>query len=553
MRISNRLVGIVLLAAAAQVALLWWSDVPLGVPGEWTWARIPVDGGLWVTVLTGFLAVALYASLVWAGAQRVRRARLLETTAWLTALVAAGCGWLWVVIDTTPGPLGLGRAPFIIYYPGTSGYFLQARGALEDWPAFLTGYESELEQGDVLHLGTHPPGLTIVYGCLLEFCRAHPAVTDAVLASRPESVRQAMQQLKRNEAQVVPPIDAADAACLWLAALLSLVSAVATVWPLYGLLAQIGGKATAWRLAAFWPLVPSVAVFYPKSDLLYPLVAMLFAWLWLTGWERGAVWRCALAACVLLAGLLLSLAFLPVAAIVGLASVLQWWFGAGLPNPLDVRPQVSPLRRASCLAVAFALFVAGLVAFWWACEVNLLNVWRLNFVNHARFYDEFPRTWWKWLLVNPIELVIAAGVVVTALAVTASARCMNAPLRSPLVLSVILVWGALWLSGKNMGEAARLWILLMPWLLVIAVSGFRTSDRDVDPSAPPGRGWMILIVLQAAVCLLTAHRVDGFHFGELVSEAGIQSVTLDNVPAGYEATHSVAVTRGQTPSRLPLP
>ena len=32
-----------------------------------------------------------------------------------------------------------------------------------------------------------------------------------------------------------------------------------------------------------------------------------------------------------------------------------------------------------------------------------------NFRNHAAFYDHYTRTYWKWLLVNPIELIFAVG------------------------------------------------------------------------------------------------------------------------------------------------
>ena len=34
---------------------------------------------------------------------------------------------------------------------------------------------------------------------------------------------------------------------------------------------------------------------------------------------------------------------------------------------------------------------------------------RWNLHHHARFYDEYPRTYRLWLVVNPIELPIALG------------------------------------------------------------------------------------------------------------------------------------------------
>ena len=98
--------------------------------------------------------------------RRMQHARSAEAAGWVVALFVAGCAWLWVVIETTPGPFGLGRGPFVVFYPRTSGYFRQARDGLEDWPQFLRSYEGELGQGEDLHLhlGTHPPGLAMGYG-----------------------------------------------------------------------------------------------------------------------------------------------------------------------------------------------------------------------------------------------------------------------------------------------------------------------------------------------------------------------------------------------------
>jgi methylthioxylose transferase len=528
MRVPNWLIGIAALAASAQAVLLWCSDVPLGVAGEWTWPRTSLDAAVWVEIVTAAACLGLYGLLVWTGCRRMAHARQAEAAGWLAALFVAGCAWLWVVIETTPGPFGLGRGPYVVFYPRTSGYFLQARAGMDDWPQFLSGYEDELKQGDYLHLGTHPPGLAMGFGLSLQLCREQPAVTDFLLAIRPRSVRDATAGLEANERTLLPPFSRADAACLWLASLLSLLCAVATIWPLFGLLIRAVDRQTAWRLAALWPLVPAVEIFYPKSDLLYPFFAMLFAWLWMTGWERGAVWRCVVAAVVLLLSLLTSLAFLPSAGIVGLASLIRCARDRGGENS---RLQ---LRRAWSAGAALITLASGVAIFWLACDISLLNVWRLNFVNHGAFYAHNHRTCWKWLIVNPLELGVAVGPVVAVLALFGAGRVLKERWRSPLPFSVLIVWAALWLSGKNMGEAARLWIFLMPWLLVVAAYGLRTRDVDRETentgdSARRRRNWLILIALQAALCLLTTHRVDGFHFGELVEQD--QSVSVRDVPA----------------------
>src|SRR6185503_16952051 len=67
------------------------------------------------------------------------------------------------------------------------------------------------------------------------------------------------------------------------------------------------------------PAVPALALFLPKSDCLFPLLAMTFLWLWLQGLARRSLWMSALAGLVMWLGLSLSLAFLPIGLIAFLA------------------------------------------------------------------------------------------------------------------------------------------------------------------------------------------------------------------------------------------
>ena len=78
----------------------------------------------------------------------------------------------------------------------------------------------------------------------------------------------------------------------------------------------------------------------------------------------------------------------------------------------------------------------------------------------------------------------------------------------------------LWLSGKTSGEAARLWIFLMPWLLWVCGREPEISAKIVNGpgqtlpeyAGTPARGWLMLMLMQAVVCTATVSRVDGFHF-----------------------------------------
>ncbi len=72
-----------------------------------------------------------------------------------------------------------------------------------------------------------------------------------------------------------------------------------------------------------------------------------------------------------------------------------------------------------------------------------------------------------------------------------------------------MVWAILWLSGKNMGEAARLWIFLAPWPVMTAAKALE-MDRHCQ---------RVAFGLQLLVCITTVAVVDGYHFAELIGES----------------------------------
>ena len=65
--------------------------------------------------------------------------------------------------------------------------------------------------------------------------------------------------------------------------------------------------------ACFWPLLPALAVFIPKSDAAFPLIGTGFVLAWMQAARRRSWILACLAGVLLFLGLMFSLAFLPVA------------------------------------------------------------------------------------------------------------------------------------------------------------------------------------------------------------------------------------------------
>jgi hypothetical protein len=266
---------------------------------------------------------------------------------------------------------------------------------------------------------------------------------------------------------------------------------------------------------------------------LYPLLATGFVWLWLNGLARRSWLLCALAGLVFWFGMTCSLAMVPVA-VIAFISAMNVAFanpqpqglsaGAGNRARIQISQSIRPILPAA--GVALGAFLLATAAVWWVWNLNLLAVWRLNFQNHAGFYDAYERTYWKWLLINPLEFAVAAGLPLSFLAGWSILRSWSQSDRTAcgITMGWLITIGCLWLSGKNMGEAARLWIFLMPFLVCIAGPLFEQAGERPGPVAVAGRpgtefGWAIALGLQLVTTVAIVTHISGFHYPQAVLPA----------------------------------
>lgn len=520
------------IGSVLTILILWFTSIPLGIPGEWTWDRTLVEPDLFWNLFGGTVAGAIFILFVRQAWTRFedftgRTSERWEILAWLSGLAVFSFAWLWVVQEISPVQSRLGKAPFVLYYASSSGYFTRARFDQPDPSRLLKGYEDLMREGDVLHTGTHPPGLFLVFHGLISICESSPGLSAFLDETQPYSFREALDIIATNalRRQVPRPLQPLDRRVLWLATLCVMASASLAVFPLYGLIRLSVPAQVAWVGAALWPAVPAVAIFIPKSDVAFSLIGLCILWFWISAWENGSILRAALAGLATWAGLLCSLAFLPVVLLAAALTFVSIVPSRTTSIGIHAGARMPGLgwRRGICLLAASVAFILPIALLWHFEGINLLTVWRLNYRNHAGFYQQFPRTYWKWLLINPMELAYAAGWPVACLAAWGCFRILRSGAGgSPAerkqwatCFCVVSVWGLLWLTGKNSGEAARLWIVFLPWLVWLAsfqihYFGMQSTGEKCEYSLRD-RQVLLLLALQFTVCLLTVCHVTGFH------------------------------------------
>jgi hypothetical protein len=465
---------VVLLAMGVKTGLM-----PLGVHGQWEWLRLGKTASVaWDWLVLAGLGVAAYAGIAGLGLRSLAaRSTGWAEARWLAGLLAAAIAvQVAIPMGAAPG-YDLSKWASVNYLPGSAGYFQVARQqAVRDPWRFLAEYPEWIRGQDSLHIGTHPPGLIAVQCILLRAMERSQALAGVLLDHMPPSVEAGFRAFAGEDPR---PLTGAERAALYATSLWTLLACAGTVVPLY-LLARAGLPApAAWAAAALWPLAPAANLFQPVADTTYPLLSTA-AWA-LAAWSgrllgaglqtppvgrpkvsRGArlggslagIALAVLSGFVMAFGMFFTLAFLPVGLIAALIVVSD--------------RSLSRTTRAGLILATGGGFLAVVLGGWLATGADPFVVWSWNLHHHARFYDQYPRTYSRWLWANLIELAIAVGLPAMVWLVAGMMKPRAVP---PSVWATLIVLALVNLTGRNMGEVARLWMLFMPPLLIAAGHG----------------------------------------------------------------------------------
>ncbi len=533
---------VLLLTVIATVLLLLVSNVPLGVPDEWVWRRQQLPENL-IEALDRLAIPTIVGAIVVAFAQfidrRIEKSSKLVCAIFVALLAVGAFSWLNAVRQSAATPHRELRPLWVLYDRFASGYFFEAAFQTTSATELLAGYEQRMAKGDVLHEGTHPPGLFLLNYWAIKATKHSDTLTSlAEWTIGEESVR--LFRMMEADVQTGRPLTRSEFSALCLVSFMSTLLSAMTVIPVYMLVSQLLNRRAGWRAACVMLTIPSLAVFAPRSDIVYAFsAAMILCLLVQSVVAESKFARCVfavLAGVAVFVSLTVSLAHIPVLVACGLFFLL---ISLG-PRTLRVPWQHVVLSGG----VALSVFALAVTMWSYATDCNLVRVWSWNLSNHAGFYKQSSRTWWKWFLVNPVEISFSIGLPLTFVFLESLVRIASqlkagltakseaadhgqSTLMIRLALSLFATWAALWLSGKNMGEAARLWCFLTPWFVMGATlcltpdfSATRNEQNHLHRNPGPAYHsfWLILLIAQLIVCTVTVGGVSGYQ--ELTNFAG---------------------------------
>jgi hypothetical protein len=480
-RLALFLVVIQAAVVAGFAVALRSGSIPLGIRGEWEWQRLKVAPEP-LSLILSLIGILLFSGFVAAGFHALSRSkRRGSEVLWLAGLALTSILVQGVVQEGAPSGYGLSKWIIALHSPGSSGYYTVAKRQMADPRRFLADYPGWIEKQDALHVGTHPPGLFVVAKAMLSLMEANPALSRLVVMLSPPSVSSAITVFRDSL-----DLPRADAAGLALTGALTLIGCALTVVPLYLLARSSFPSPLAWTSASLWPLVPSSLLFQPTADTAFPLLSTsalaLVCWAG-KGSSRAGLILGFLTGLVLAVGMFFTLAFLPVGLVVALVALSA--------------PNTTWLKMAGLILSTGAGFLVGTLGWWWATSANPFAIWWVNQRNHGRFYVEYPRTYLAWLVENPVELAVALGLPSTVWLLASLVWPRQVPRVSWSTLGVLAF---LTISGKNLSEVARLWLPLMPPLLVAAAWGFsKFGGRAWDLALTVALLGLQVLILEATI------------------------------------------------------
>mgnify|MGYP001200164049 FL=1 len=469
--------------------------LPTGPAGEWSehyapepaWAMLVWMAGP-VVALVGF-AVAM--STVEVEERQAKRLKLLAP--WILVLVS------FCFLRSAVHLRQAGTASNYFYFTaavGPGAFTAQAMN-IDDLDEYIGRY-SKMAEGHWSEFGgtriiSNPPGaIVLLYGCrrLLE---AWPWLKDIYagwLDDSPFLGWEREEYLLRAMTMFVPDV-------------FFFITAFGMV-PLWWLAHDLLPKRRVPIATGLAAMIPSLFVFSFAKDSFQMSLAL---WLW---WAIHRSMKSDSSVMAFFSGILLwinlqfSLSFLIVLAVPIFMFAIGWM---AADRKFD-------RQRKILLALGTAGLMAPVLSLW-PLGYETWSVLLTAYRGHGQYVKDFGQSYWIWIWLNLFHLLLFIGGPAAGMLIVASVRTLREAFRSkslknidPYFCGLIVLLLLLNFSGKNLSEIPRLWLFLMPALVV---TSFRLEGED---GLPAGAGAVLLGLQAIQMCVyvlmfdpLDSHRV----------------------------------------------
>jgi len=404
-----------------------------------------------------------------------------------------------------------------IVAPWAGGYYVEAVH-VADMGKYLRGYADMIRQLRVNdpvrgHVADHPAGPVVFHWLVNRAMERWPAIARRFIPADADDVvgydtqRRPISQRVVAESLAGQRLSDGQFAGIWASALLFRLGYWLALLLVYLSVREMHSREAGLLALALSALIPSLHLFSPYPDLLFPLFAVGAFYAWRRALCGGSAAWAALSGGILVLGLLWSLSLVATLALLAAYAALAAWEGA-------------VTGEAQCRCGGWLRVTLGWAGGFAICSLlptllfgyDVYGVWRTCLSQHGSFAVLFPRPYWAWTLFNPVEFATFTGVPISILLAVVIVsdlqrwwpeRRRGAPCALPWALLAVLA--ALNFSGKNLGEVARLWMFLMPFAAACAALMLAGLDGR--------RGWFAGLVLALAAVQLAVFRLSLDVFG----------------------------------------
>lgn len=470
MRIFILLITIIFLGALA------WDVYPgLRGGGGWQWTyELPLTwDGVWI------LAVVLAVYILTVGVFRRIKAGAVPTIVWTiiittilgiaTVGVRGDAGFL--LFTRTVSPVQTGASTIAVDFMARAGspYILQ------NWTTVMR----EALPANIIHFTTSPPGQALIHVAVADLTQSF---TDLSMILRPyQCSNHTIMRYTTGEINAVGIVGMLMP--LWMA-----LGAI----PFFGMAKMLfDDRKIALRLLQWYPLIPTMLLFLPTWNSIYPPLCLLAFWgllhaLKADGW-RSAVWAIG-AGLVMSFTTFLNFAVLPIILFFG-------WFTLGYALIIGRK-----FWRAVSIGAWFGVGLSVIwVLFWGVSRLTPLDIFAVTLDAHK---DLVQRDYFQWLILHPYDTLIFIGLPIVGLSFWAIARLIRQnratwTAHHILIVSLVITLIMVNLSGIVQGENARILSFYAPFFIL--AGGLMLIDQKRTWDLPLIGAQSLTVLIMASV------------------------------------------------------